>query len=70
MTIDGAFCTSWLQNLKKPTGLLVYSQENETRGDSNSFNFSAQPSSIPGSVLHLLGSSYLVRAAAWEAYGR
>ncbi|CAI9759902.1 unnamed protein product [Fraxinus pennsylvanica] len=69
MAVDGAFCTSWLQNLKKPTGLLVFSQENGTRGDSDSFKFSAQPSSIPGSVLHLLGSSYLVRAAAWEAYG-
>lgn len=70
MTADGAFCTAWLKSLKKPTGSLIFSQENETRSSSGAFQFSAQPSSIPGSVLQLLGSSYLVRAGSWEMYGR
>ncbi|KAH6788654.1 anaphase-promoting complex subunit [Perilla frutescens var. frutescens] len=69
MTADGAFCTKWLKSLKKPTGSLIFTQENETRSNSSAFQFSAQPSSIPGSVLQLLGSSYLVRASSWEVYG-
>ncbi|KAL8031163.1 hypothetical protein ABFX02_13G007300 [Erythranthe guttata] len=68
MTVDGAFCASWLNSLKKPTGSLIFTQENETRSN-DAFQFSAQPSSIPGSVLQLLGSSYLVRASSWEMYG-
>ncbi|KAL6570503.1 hypothetical protein OROGR_000053 [Orobanche gracilis] len=70
MTADGAFCTSWLKSLgEKPTGSLMFTQENGTRIDADAFQFSAQPSSIPGSVLQLVGSSYLVRAGAWEMYG-
>lgn len=69
MTADGAFCTKWLKSLKTPIGSLVFSQENET-SSSSAFQFSAQPSSIAGSVLQLLGSSYLVRASSWEMYGR
>lgn len=70
MTADGAFCTKWLKSLKNPIGSLIFSQENETMSNSSAFQFSAQPSSIPGSVLQLLGSSYLVRASSWEMYGR
>lgn len=70
MTADGAFCTKWLKSLKTSMGSLVFSQENENRSNSSSFQFSAQPSSIPGSVLQLLGSSYLVRASSWEMHGR
>ncbi|KAH9706061.1 Anaphase-promoting complex subunit 5 [Citrus sinensis] len=69
MTTDGAFSTSWLKNLQKPMGSLVLTQENVSGKDSNAFQFCAQPSSIPGSVLQLVGSSYLLRATAWEAYG-
>lgn len=69
MTTEGHFCTEWLKNLKRPIGSLIFSQENETRSNSNAFEFLTQPSSIPGSVLQLLGSSYLVHATSWEMYG-
>ncbi|KAL8507455.1 hypothetical protein ACS0TY_018120 [Phlomoides rotata] len=69
MTADGSFCTTWLQNLNKPIGSLIFSQESETRSNSGVFQFSAQPSSIPRSVLQVVGSSYLVRAGSWEMYG-
>ncbi|KAM7497686.1 hypothetical protein LguiA_022100 [Lonicera macranthoides] len=68
-TTDGALSTAWLKNLKKPMGSLVFSQENGSQNPSHSFQFCAQPSSIPGSVQQLVGSSYLVRATAWEMYG-
>lgn len=67
MTVDGALSTAWLKNLQKPIGSLVLSEEN---GPSTSFQFCAQPTSVPGSVLQLLGSTYLLRATAWELYGR
>lgn len=70
MTIDGALCTAWLKNLQKPMGSLVFSQDNRSGNDSNVLQFCAQPSSIPGSVLQLVGSSYLFRATTWELYGR
>ncbi|CAN1193278.1 Anaphase-promoting complex subunit 5 [Linum perenne] len=69
MTNDGAFSTSWLNNLKKPQGALVLSLDNRFGNSSNPFQFCEQPSSIPTSVLQLLGSSYLFRATAWEIYG-
>ncbi|KAL3646159.1 anaphase promoting complex subunit 5 [Castilleja foliolosa] len=69
MTADGALCTAWLKNLRKPTGSLILTHENEIRSNLDAFQFSAQPSSIPGSVLQLVGSSYLVRAGSWEMYG-
>ncbi|XP_073022137.1 anaphase-promoting complex subunit 5 isoform X3 [Primulina eburnea] len=69
MTTEGHFCTEWLKNLKNLTGSSIFSQENETRSNSNALEFFTQPSSIPGSVLQLLGSSYLVRATSWEMYG-
>lgn len=66
---DGAFSTAWLKNFQKPMGSLVFSQENGSGSKYDAFHFCAQPNSIPGSVLQLLGSSYLVRAIAWETYG-
>lgn len=69
MTADGAFSTAWLKNLQKPMGSLVLSQDNGSRNNSNPFLFFTQPSSIPGSVMQLVGSSYLHRATAWEIYG-
>ncbi|XP_075518687.1 anaphase-promoting complex subunit 5 isoform X3 [Primulina tabacum] len=69
MTTEGHFCTEWLKNLKKLAGSSIFSQENESRSNSNALEFFTQPSSIPGSVLQLLGSSYLVRATSWEMYG-
>ncbi|KAK6782537.1 hypothetical protein RDI58_020333 [Solanum bulbocastanum] len=69
MISDGDFCTQWIKNLKKPKGSVVFSQENECRSNTDAFQFCGQPCSIPGSVLQLLGSSYLFRATAWEVYG-
>ncbi|KAI8011942.1 Anaphase-promoting complex subunit 5 [Camellia lanceoleosa] len=66
---DGAFSTAWLKNFQKPMGSLVFSQENGSGSKYDAFHSCAQPNSIPGSVLQLLGSSYLVRAIAWETYG-
>ncbi|CAI0398446.1 unnamed protein product [Linum tenue] len=69
MTIEGAFSTAWLNNLRSPMGASVLSLDNGVVESSNAFQFCAQPSSIPRSVLQLVGSSYLVRATAWEIYG-
>ncbi|KAL0002282.1 hypothetical protein SO802_016063 [Lithocarpus litseifolius] len=69
MTTDGAFSTAWLKNLQKPLGSAILSQENGSGSCENAFQFCVQPSSIPGSVLQLIGSSYLLRATAWELYG-
>ncbi|XP_030949192.1 anaphase-promoting complex subunit 5-like [Quercus lobata] len=68
MTTDGAFSTAWLKNLQKPLGSAILSQENGSGSNENAFQFCVQPSSIPGSVLQLIGSSYLLRATAWELY--
>ncbi|XP_057438930.1 anaphase-promoting complex subunit 5-like [Lotus japonicus] len=69
MTIDGAFSTAWLRNLQKPVGSPVLCQENGSGNNSNVSQFCAQPTSIPGSVLQVLGSSCILRATAWELYG-
>ncbi|KAK7320428.1 hypothetical protein VNO77_29885 [Canavalia gladiata] len=69
MTIDGAFSTAWLRNLQKPMGSLFLCQENGSGNSSNVSQFTAQPTSIPGSVLQVLGLSYILRATAWELYG-
>lgn len=70
MNTDGFLCTMWLKNLKKPIGSLMFSQENESRRNLDTFQFCAQPNSVAGSVVQLLGISALVRATAWEIYGR
>ncbi|KAI5654046.1 hypothetical protein M9H77_31233 [Catharanthus roseus] len=69
ITSDGALCTAWLKNLKKPIGSLIFCRENESQSNSDASQFCAQPSSVPQSVLQVLGSLYLVHATAWEAYG-
>ncbi|XP_038680810.1 anaphase-promoting complex subunit 5 [Tripterygium wilfordii] len=69
MTTEGALSAVWLKNLQKPVGSLVLTQENGSGVNYNSFQFCGQQSSIPGSVLQLVGSSYLLRATAWEIYG-
>ncbi|KAK9151069.1 hypothetical protein Syun_009378 [Stephania yunnanensis] len=69
LTIDGAFSTTWLKNLKKPMASSIFLHENELGSRNNTFQYDAQPSPIHGSVLHLAGSSYLLRATAWELYG-
>lgn len=69
-TTDGSFSTAWLKNLQKPVGSHVLSGDNECGDNSSELPFFAQPTSIPGSVLQLLGSSYLLRATAFEIYGR
>lgn len=70
MTNDGDFSTAWLKNLHKRMGSQVLSQESGCGSNFSAFQGCAQPSSIPGSVLQLVGSSYLLRATAWEIYGR
>lgn len=69
-TTDGSFSTTWLKNLQKPAGSHVLSRDPESGNNSSELPFFAQPTSIPGSVLQLLGSSYLLRASAAELYGR
>ncbi|MQM02776.1 hypothetical protein Taro_035544 [Colocasia esculenta] len=64
----GVFSSAWLKNLQKsitsPTSL------NTNRpNDYDTFHFTSQPNPIPGSVLQLAGSSYLLKAASWELYG-
>ncbi|KAL5731513.1 hypothetical protein ACHQM5_004234 [Ranunculus cassubicifolius] len=67
--IDGAFSTAWLKDLRKPMASSVFLQENQSGTGCESFQFGGKPSPIPGSVLQLSGSSYLLRATAWELYG-
>ncbi|KAJ6846715.1 anaphase-promoting complex subunit 5 isoform X1 [Iris pallida] len=69
---DGAFSTSWLKNLTAVTGpWLKNSQKSRISSvnDYDIFHFGAQPNPVPGSVLQLSGSSYLLRATSWELYG-
>ncbi|GAB4842872.1 hypothetical protein Ancab_012851 [Ancistrocladus abbreviatus] len=67
--VEGAFSTSWIKNLQKPTGSSVFSLDNDSLNKSKAFQFCAQPCSIPQPVLKLAGSSFLLRATAWEIYG-
>lgn len=69
-TFDGAFSTAWLKGLRKPMASSIFLQESKFGSGCESFQFGGQPSPIPGSVLQLAGSSYLLRATAWELYGR
>ncbi|XP_026406476.1 anaphase-promoting complex subunit 5-like isoform X1 [Papaver somniferum] len=69
LEIDGVFSTAWLKNLHRPMASSVLLEENEPESGYDAFRFGTQPSSIPGSVLQLAGSSYLLRATAWELYG-
>ncbi|KAD1826796.1 hypothetical protein E3N88_42253 [Mikania micrantha] len=69
VTIDGALSTSWLKNQRKPTTTLIFPQENGSESHCDAFYSWLQSSSVPGSVLQLVGSSYLVRVTSWELYG-
>ncbi|XP_058203108.1 anaphase-promoting complex subunit 5-like [Rhododendron vialii] len=63
MIMDGAFCAARLKNFQKSTSpsVSVFSQDNGSGSKSDALHFCALPSSIPGSVLQVLGSSYLVQ---------
>ncbi|XP_021988313.1 anaphase-promoting complex subunit 5 isoform X1 [Helianthus annuus] len=69
VTIDGALSTSWLKNQRKPTTTLVFPPESGPESNRDTFYSWLQSSSVPGSVLQLVGSSYLVSATSWELYG-
>ncbi|KAI3806600.1 hypothetical protein L1987_22509 [Smallanthus sonchifolius] len=69
VTVDGALSTSWLKNQEKPTTALVFPQESGSESNCDMFYSWLQSSSVPGSVLQLVGSSYLVRVTSWELYG-
>nr|XP_043636560.1 anaphase-promoting complex subunit 5 [Erigeron canadensis] len=68
-TVDGALSTTWLKNQRKPTTLLVFPQENGSESNCDKFYSWLQSSSVPGSVLQVVGSSYLVRVTSWELFG-
>lgn len=77
MMTEGASSTAWLKDMQKPMGSLIFRVEHASdnifeenlSGTSEAFHFCAQPSSIPGSILQLMGASYLLRATSWEIYG-
>ena len=70
MTTDGVFSTTWLNNLPKSMDSPLLPQENGHRNNYDAHRFFTQLSSVPKSVLQLLGSSYIMRSTAWEMYGR
>ncbi|GAB2242835.1 hypothetical protein Droror1_Dr00019610 [Drosera rotundifolia] len=67
--VEGAFSTAWIRSLDKETESTVFSLENGFQNFADAFEICAQPCSIPRSVLQLVGSSFLLRATAWETYG-
>lgn len=70
---NGAFSTSWIKNLAAVNNLWLadtIKSKCSSVNDFDIFQFLAQPSPVPRSVLQLAGSSYLLRATAWEHYGR
>ncbi|KAK1412948.1 hypothetical protein QVD17_34580 [Tagetes erecta] len=69
VTVDGALSTSWLKNQRKPTTTLVFPPESGSESNCDTLYSWLQSSSVPGSVLQLVGSSYLVRVTSWELYG-
>lgn len=70
MTIDGSLSSAWLKDLQKPWGPPVISQDSGSRKSSTFFQFCDHLVSIPGSVAHVIGASYLLRATSWELFGR
>ncbi|CAL5057854.1 unnamed protein product [Urochloa decumbens] len=68
---NGSFSTSWLRNLSTASDSWRSNSMKSTKlhNDFDSFHYHAQPSPVPASVLQLAGSSYLLRATAWEHYG-
>ncbi|XP_047308492.1 anaphase-promoting complex subunit 5 [Impatiens glandulifera] len=69
MINDVSSSTYWLKKYRKPFDSLISTQENESEMKLDAFNFSIPQDSLPKSVLQVVGSSYLVRATAWEIYG-
>ena len=70
---SGSFSTTWLSNLSAASSSWCSSSTKSRKliaNDFDNFHFNAQPSPIPTSVLQLAGSAYLMRATAWEHYGR
>lgn len=68
---NGAFSTSWIKNLTAVTNPWVKDSSKlvSSSNDYDIFHFNAQPNPIPGSVMQLVGESYLLRATSWEFYG-
>ncbi|CAL4904907.1 unnamed protein product [Urochloa decumbens] len=68
---NGSFSTSWLRNLSTASDSWRINSMKSTKlhNDFDSFHYHAQPSPVPAPVLQLAGSSYLLRATAWEHYG-
>nr|CAD1841462.1 unnamed protein product [Ananas comosus var. bracteatus] len=69
---NGVFSTSWTKNLAAVNNLWLadaIKSKCSSVNDFDIFQFLAQPSPVPRSVLQLAGSSYLLRATAWEHYG-
>ncbi|KAF8763007.1 hypothetical protein HU200_008855 [Digitaria exilis] len=68
---NGSFSTSWLRNLATASDSRRSSSMKSTKlhNDFDNFHYLAQPSPVPSPVLQLAGSSYLLRATAWEHYG-
>ncbi|KAI4325182.1 hypothetical protein MLD38_030600 [Melastoma candidum] len=67
--IDGPLSSIWINHPQSRHFRSAFQEEDETRNQSSDFGFFAQPSTLPGSVSRLAGSSYLIRATAWEMYG-
>ena len=69
---NGSFSTSWLRNLSAASDSWRSSSMKSTKlhNDFDNFHYLAQPSPVPAPVLQLAGSGYLLRATAWEHYGR
>lgn len=70
---NGSFSTSWLRNLSATSDSWRSSSKNTKKihiNDFDNFHYHAQPSPVPASILQLAGSAYLLRATAWEHYGR
>ncbi|KAF9593443.1 hypothetical protein IFM89_022935 [Coptis chinensis] len=58
VTVNGAFSSAWLKNLRKPNSSSVLLQGNELGSGCESFHFGGQPSPIPGSLLQLSVSTF------------
>jgi len=69
---NGSFSTSWLRNLSAASDSWRSSSMKSTKlhNDFDNFYYLAKPSPVPAPVLQLAGSGYLLRATAWEHYGR
>lgn len=68
---NGSFSTSWLRNLSAASNSWCSTDSRKLqKNDFDNFCYNAQPSPVPAPILQLAGSTYLLRATAWEHYGR